>query len=183
MLLESRFYRVGLHSQSELKKDEKMSVYEFQAKRNNGQLQSLSEYQDKVLLIVNTASSCGLTPQYEGLQALYKTYHEQGLEVLAFPCNQFGGQEARSNAEIKDFCDLTFNIGFPLFEKIDVNGEHTPPLFTYLKQAAPGILGSKSVKWNFTKFLVSREGKVLKRFAPNVKPKAMIRDIEKALNA
>jgi len=158
-----------------------MSVYEFEAKLNNGQSQPLADYQDKVLLIINTASNCGFTPQYEGLQQLYDNYRQQGLEVLAFPCNQFGAQEAGSDDEIKSFCDLTFNISFPLFAKIEVNGDNAHPLYAYLKQQAPGVLGSKSVKWNFTKFLVNRQGEVVKRFAPTVKPAELSSEIEKLL--
>ena len=158
-----------------------MSVYEYEASLNNGQVQSLEQYKDKVLLIVNTASKCGFTPQYEGLQQLYTKYQDQGLEILAFPCNQFASQEAGDDAEIKQFCDLTFNISFPLFAKIEVNGEQTHPLYRYLKQEATGVLGSQAVKWNFTKFLVNRQGKVLKRYAPATKPEALVKDIEQAL--
>ena len=157
------------------------AIYQFNALNNKKEIVELKDYQNKVMLIVNTASACGFTPQYEGLQSLYSEYQTQGLEVLAFPCNQFKQQEKGSNEEIKQFCDLTFNIKFPLFDKIDVNGESTHPLFTFLKAQAPGILGSKSIKWNFTKFLVNRQGEVVKRYAPTTKPESIKADIEKLL--
>jgi glutathione peroxidase len=157
------------------------AIYQFNALNNKKEIVELKDYQNKVILIVNTASACGFTPQYEGLQSLYSEYQTQGLEVLAFPCNQFKQQEKGSNEEIKQFCDLTFNIKFPLFDKIDVNGESTHPLFTFLKAQAPGILGSKSIKWNFTKFLVNRQGQVVKRYAPTTKPESIKADIEKLL--
>lgn len=149
------------------------NIYQFSALDYKQQEQALSVYQGKVLLIVNTASACGFTPQYQGLQSLYEKYQAQGFEVLAFPCNQFKAQEPGSNEEIKQFCDLNFNISFPLFSKIDVNGQNTHPLYQYLKQEAKGIFGSESIKWNFTKFLVSRDGQVLKRFATITKPQAI----------
>jgi glutathione peroxidase len=157
------------------------AIYQFNALNNKKEIVELKDYQNKVMLIVNTASACGFTPQYEGLQSLYSEYQTQGLEVLAFPCNQFKQQEKGSNEEIKQFCDLTFNIKFPLFDKIDVNGDSTHPLFTFLKAQAPGILGSKSIKWNFTKFLVNRQGQVVKRYAPTTKPESIKADIEKLL--
>ncbi|MBL4909967.1 MAG: glutathione peroxidase [Alteromonadaceae bacterium] len=157
------------------------SIYQFDVKNNLGEEVSLEQYQGKTLLIVNTASACGFTPQYQGLQALYEKYQQQGLEILAFPCNQFGKQEKGSNEEIKSFCDLRFNIKFPLFDKVEVNGDNAHPLYNYLKAQAPGILGSKGIKWNFTKFLINNEGKVIKRFAPTVKPEALTADIEKLL--
>jgi glutathione peroxidase len=153
------------------------SLYQFNVNNNQGQSVSLSTYQDKVLLIVNTASNCGFTPQYQGLQALYEKYQDQGFEVLAFPCNQFKQQEQGDDQQIKQFCDLHFNIKFPLFSKIEVNGAQAHPLFQYLKQQAPGLLGSKSIKWNFTKFLINRQGEVLKRFAPTTKPAAIEQQI------
>ncbi len=156
------------------------NIYQFSAKNNNETV-LLSEFSNKVLLIVNTASECGFTPQYEGLQKLYADLGPQGFEVLAFPCNQFKQQENGSNEEIKQFCDLHFNIKFPLFDKIEVNGDNAHPLFNYLKQQAPGILSSKSIKWNFTKFLVSRHGEVIKRYAPTTKPETIAADIEKLL--
>lgn len=157
------------------------TIYDYGAVLNNGKEVSMQDYQGKVLLIVNTASACGLTPQYEGLQELYKKYQQQGLEVLAFPCNQFKEQEKGSAEEIKNFCDLNFNISFPLFSKIDVNGENTHPLFVYLKDQARGFLWSKKIKWNFNKFLVGRDGKVIKRFAPITKPADIASSIEKLL--
>lgn len=157
------------------------NIYQFSALNNDGSTVDLSTYQDKVVLIVNTASDCGFTPQYKGLQELYQKHQSQGLEVLAFPCNQFKQQEQGSNEEIKKFCDLRFNIKFPLFSKIDVNGENAHPLFDYLKSQAPGILGSKGIKWNFTKFLVNKEGQVVKRYAPTTKPQDIETDIEKLL--
>ena len=159
----------------------KENIYKFSAIDNKGETVEIAHYKNKVMLIVNTASDCGFTPQYKGLQDLYHKHQAQGLEVLAFPCNQFKQQEKGSNEEIKQFCDLRFNIKFPLFSKIDVNGDNTHPLFDFLKSQAPGILGSKGIKWNFTKFLVSKEGKVIKRYAPTTKPEAIEADIEKLL--
>jgi glutathione peroxidase len=156
-------------------------IYQFSVKDNADENIELSSYKNKVMLIVNTASDCGFTPQYKGLQELYQKHQPQGLEILAFPCNQFKQQEKGSNEEIKQFCDLRFNIKFPLFSKIDVNGENAHPLFDFLKSQAPGILGSKGIKWNFTKFLVTKEGKVVKRYAPTTKPEAIESDIEKLL--
>lgn len=157
------------------------NVYQFSATDNKNNDLPLSNFSDKVLLIVNTASGCGLTPQYEGLQKLHSELSQQGFEILAFPCNQFKQQESGTNEEIQQFCDLNFNIKFPLFDKIEVNGDNTHPLFSYLKQQAPGILGSKSIKWNFTKFLVNRRGEVIKRYAPTTKPEALIADIKNLL--
>jgi len=156
-------------------------IYQFSAQNNVGDTIELASYKNKVMLIVNTASDCGFTTQYKGLQDLYQKHQAQGLEVLAFPCNQFKQQEKGSDAEIKQFCDLRFNIKFPLFSKIDVNGENTHPLFDFLKSQATGLLGSRSIKWNFTKFLVNKEGKVIKRYAPTTKPEAIESDIEKLL--
>lgn len=158
-----------------------MSIYDYKVKNNKNEEVDLSNYKNKVLLIVNTASKCGFTPQYAGLEDLYKKYKDQGLEVLAFPCNQFGAQEPGSNEEIASFCDLQFNISFPLFDKVDVNGSTTHPLYEYLKEQAPGLLGSKKVKWNFTKFLVSKDGTIITRFAPTSKPEALEQDIKKLL--
>jgi glutathione peroxidase len=157
------------------------SIYQFDAINNRGESVALSDFKGKVLLIVNTASACGFTPQYAGLEDLYKEYQAQGLEVLAFPCNQFGKQEKGSNDEIKGFCDLNFNISFPLMDKIEVNGDDTHPLYEYLKKSAPGILGSKNIKWNFTKFLVNKQGEVVKRYAPTTKPAQLVNDINKLL--
>lgn len=157
------------------------TLYHFNLTLNNGQQTTLEPYQGKVLLIVNTASKCGFTPQYEGLQRLYSTYHAQGLVVLGFPCDQFGHQEPGSDEEIEQFCSLNFNVNFPLFQKIDVNGSQASPLYTFLKSEAPGVLGSKGIKWNFTKFLVDKNGKVIKRYAPTTKPTDIITDIEALL--
>lgn len=158
-----------------------MSIYDFSAKRLNGEEQSLADYQGKVLLIVNTASKCGFTPQYDELQQLYRKYRDRGLEILAFPCNQFGLQEPGTAEEIATFCDLKYNVRFPLFDKINVNGADAHPLYKYLKQAAPGVLNSEAIKWNFTKFLVDTNGNVIKRFAPKDKPLALAEDIEALL--
>ena len=133
------------------------------------------------MLVVNTASKCGFTPQYEGLEALYKKYKDQGFVVLGFPCNQFGRQEPGSESDIEDFCQLNYGVSFPMFAKIDVNGDDADPLFKYLKSSQKGILGSEKIKWNFTKFLVNRDGKVIARFASTVKPENLIKDIEKLL--
>ena len=157
------------------------NIYQFSAQNYKNETIELDQFTDKVLLIVNTASNCGFTPQYEGLQKLYSQLSPQGFEVLAFPCNQFKQQESGTNEEIKQFCNLHFNIEFPLFNKIEVNGDNTHPLFIYLKQNAPGILGSKSIKWNFTKFLVNRQGEVVKRYAPTTKPEDISEDINKLL--
>lgn len=156
------------------------TAFDFTAKDITGTQQDLAQYNGKTLLIVNTASKCGFTPQYAGLQKLYDEYHEKGLEVLGFPCNQFGAQEPGAEAEIASFCDLTYGVSFPMFAKVDVNGENAAPLFEHLKKAAPGLLGSEGVKWNFTKFLVSPDGTV-KRFAPQDAPALLAKDIEKAL--
>jgi len=156
-------------------------IYGLSAKSIVGEDVSLEDYRGKVLLIVNTASKCGFTPQYKGLEALYEQYKEQGLEILGFPCNQFGNQEPGDSGEISGFCERNFGVTFPLFEKIDVNGDDAHPLFVHLKQEAPGLLGSKSVKWNFTKFLVGRDGEVVKRFAPKDKPQALASAVEALL--
>jgi glutathione peroxidase len=147
----------------------------------HGKPQSLSRYKDKVLLIVNTASQCGFTPQYKGLEALYKKMHARGLEVLGFPCNQFGAQEPGSEEEIESFCEVNYGVTFPMFAKIDVNGKNAAPLYEYLKTSRPGLLGSEAIKWNFTKFLVDRKGRVVERYAPKVEPEAIAADIEKLL--
>ena len=157
------------------------TIYPYKAENNKNEFIEMSTFANKVLLIVNTASNCGFTPQYQGLQNLYSKYQPQGFEVLAFPCNQFKQQESGSNEEIKQFCDLHFNITFSLFNKVDVNGRNAHPLFNHLKQHAKGLLGSKSIKWNFTKFLVNREGEVIKRYAPTTKPEAIASDIENLL--
>ena len=154
------------------------TVMDFSAVLANGQTQDLSDYEGKVLLIVNTASKCGFTPQYTGLETLHQTYGERGFSVLAFPCNQFGGQEPGSEEEIQSFCDLNYQTSFPLFSKIEVNGAASHPLYAHLKEQAPGVLGSKRIKWNFTKFLVNQQGDVVKRYAPSTKPETIAGDIE-----
>ncbi len=153
----------------------------FSAERLGGEHVALDEYAGQVLLIVNTASRCGFTPQYAGLEALYQQYHALGLSILGFPCNQFGAQEPGSADEIAQFCTLNFGVTFPLFAKVEVNGENAHPLFTHLKTAAPGLLGSTAIKWNFTKFLVDRSGQVVRRYAPTDTPERIAKDIEKLL--
>jgi glutathione peroxidase len=157
------------------------SVLDFSAKAIDGQDVPLQEFAGKVLLIVNTASKCGFTPQYEGLEALHRKYGPLGFEVLGFPCNQFGAQEPGDESEIANFCKLTYDVDFPMFAKIDVNGDTAHPLFKWLKKAAPGLLGSEAIKWNFTKFLVDRGGQVRERFSPTTKPEALGGEIEKLL--
>jgi len=157
------------------------NIYQFDVVDIKGNTVSLSEFKGKTLLIVNTASKCGFTPQYKGLEKLYADYQEKGLVVLGFPCNQFGKQESGSDEEIASFCDLTFQVSFPMYSKIEVNGDNAAPLYNYLKSEAPGLLGSKSVKWNFTKFLINSEGKVLKRFAPKDTPESIEKEIAKLL--
>ncbi|HEK9103029.1 glutathione peroxidase [Bacillus pfraonensis] len=158
-----------------------MTVYNFSAKTINGEEKSLREYEGKVLLIVNVASKCGFTPQYKGLQGIYEKYKEQGFEILGFPCNQFGGQEPGTEEEITSFCELNYGVSFPMFAKVDVKGDDAHPLYTYMTDQAPGILGMKAVKWNFTKFLIGRDGKVIDRFAPQTKPEELGKEIEKVL--
>jgi glutathione peroxidase len=157
------------------------TVYDFTVTTNMGLPKSLADYRGKVLLIVNTASKCGFTPQYAGLQTLYDTYRDRGFEVLGFPCNQFGQQEPGTNEEIQSFCQVNYGVTFPMFDKIDVNGSDEHPLYKQLKSAAPGALGLKVIKWNFTKFLVDAEGKVVNRFEPNADPEQIIPDIEALL--
>lgn len=157
------------------------TIYDFEVQAADGQLQSMDAYRGKLLLIVNTASRCGFTPQYAGLEALYRKYGEQGLVVLGFPCNQFAGQEPGDMAEIQSFCSLTYDVSFPLFAKVEVNGSNTAPLFRYLKAAAPGLLGSTVIKWNFTKFLVGRDGTVLSRYAPTTTPEQLEATIKNLL--
>ena len=157
------------------------TVTDFSATLSNGNEVALGDYAGKVLLIVNTASKCGFTPQYTGLESLQKTYSANGFSVLAFPCNQFGGQEPGTEQEIESFCDLNYQTSFPLFSKIEVNGASSHPLFAHLKSEAPGVLGSQRIKWNFTKFLVNQQGEVVKRYAPSTKPEAIAKDIEALL--
>ncbi|MEH7513240.1 glutathione peroxidase [Gottfriedia acidiceleris] len=160
-----------------------MSIYDFEVKDSKGEEVSLSNYKDKVVIVVNTASACGYTPQYKDLQALYEEYKEDGLEILGFPCNQFMNQEPGSNEEIQSFCELNFGVTFPVFAKIDVNGDKADPLFKYLSSKAPGIMGLKSIKWNFTKFIIDKNGEVIERFAPQTNPQEMRATIEKLLKA
>ena len=157
------------------------SIYDFKATQLNGTEASLNEYRNKVLLIVNTASRCGFTPQYQGLEDLYQKYHNQGLEILGFPCNQFGQQEPGNAEEISAFCSKNYGVSFPMFAKIDVNGAQAHPLFRYIKEQAKGLLGSKCIKWNFTKFLVDQQGNVVARYGSITKPESLIPTIEKLL--
>jgi len=160
-----------------------MGIYDFKAKTIDGREQSLADYRGQALLIVNTASGCSFTPQYKGLEQLYEAYKDQRFAVLGFPCNQFGNQESGSESDIKSFCEMNFGVRFPLFAKIDVKGPKAHPLYKYLIQEKPGFLGLKDIKWNFTKFLVDKNGKVVKRYGPTVKPAAITSDIEKLLKA
>jgi len=160
---------------------EPRTIADFTAKLPNGDEIALSQKLGKVLLVVNTASKCGFTPQYDGLEALWRDYGDKGFEVLAFPCNQFGHQEPGGADEIESFCKVNFGVSFPLFAKIDVNGDDATPLYQWLKAEAPGIVGTKAIKWNFTKFLIDRDGKVVRRYAPTDKPASIARDIEKLL--
>lgn len=146
-----------------------------------GEERSLQDFAGKVVLVVNTASKCGFTPQYQGLEALYQKYRERGFEILGFPCNQFGGQEPGDSAAIGSFCERNYGVTFPLFAKVDVNGDNAHPLFRHLKYQAPGVFGSESIKWNFTKFLIARDGRVVKRFAPKDKPESLAAAIEALL--
>ena len=157
------------------------TIADFTAKLPNGEEVSLADKAGKVLLVVNTASRCGFTPQYDGLEALYRKFKDKGFEVVAFPCNQFGAQEPGNADEIASFCKLTYDVTFPLMGKVDVNGDGATPLYQWMKDQAPGLMGSKSVKWNFTKFLIGRDGKVVRRYAPTDKPEGIEKDIEKLL--
>ncbi len=157
------------------------TLQDFSATLLTGKTKTLADYLGKVVLVVNTASKCGLTPQYEGLEALFKTYKSQGLEILGFPCNQFGEQEPGAASEIQEFCSINYGVSFTMFDKINVNGEDTHPLFQWLKKDAPGLLGSEAIKWNFTKFLIGRDGKVIERFASTTEPANMSKAIEAAL--
>ena len=156
-------------------------VYDYSVDDIAGTTVKLDKYRGNVLLVVNVASKCGFTPQYTGLEALQQRFHARGFDVLGFPCNQFGGQEPGTGPEIAQFCETSFGVTFPLFAKIDVNGEHAAPLYQFLKSEKPGILGSEAIKWNFTKFLVGRDGQVIKRYAPTDTPEAIAPDIDKAL--
>jgi len=158
-----------------------MSTFDFKADDISGQLIDLTQYKGKVLLIVNTASKCGFTPQYKGLEQVYEQFKDKGAVVLGFPCNQFGSQEPEGEAAIGAFCEKNFGVTFPLFSKVDVNGDGAHPLFQHLKKSAPGLLGTEAIKWNFTKFLVKKDGSVYKRYAPSTKPEELVEDIEKLL--
>ena len=157
-----------------------MNFYELEAKKMNGQMIKMEQYKGNVVLVVNTASKCGLTPQFKELEELYQTYHSKGLEILGVPCNQFAKQDSGSNQEIQEFCQLNYGVTFNMFEKIEVNGAHAHPIYRYLKQEVKGLFGSE-IKWNFTKFLIDRDGNVIKRYAPTVKPSKIANDIEKLL--
>jgi glutathione peroxidase len=157
------------------------NVYEFSAQTLTGKARKMSDFKGSVLLVVNTASKCGFTPQYAGLEALYRKYRDQGLVVLGFPSNQFGEQEPGADTEIAEFCEMNYGVTFPMFAKVDVNGKSAHPLFKYLTSTRKGLLGSEAIKWNFTKFLVGRDGTVLERYAPTTKPEDIAGDIEKAL--
>ncbi len=154
-----------------------MSVLDYDVKTIDGDMVNLTQYTGKVLLIVNTASKCGFTPQYEGLEELYRKYKDKGFEILGFPCNQFKSQEPGDTKEIKEFCRLTYGVSFPMFAKIEVNGDNTDPFYQELKKTAPGVLGTKAIKWNFTKFLISRDGEKVTRYAPATTPESLEEDI------
>lgn len=157
------------------------TIYDFEAKNISGESVSLDIYKGKTLLIVNVASKCGFTPQYKEMEEIYREYKDQGLEILAFPCNQFGAQEPGDALEIQNFCNLNYDVSFPLFSKVDVNGDDAAPVYNFLKESLPGILGSKAVKWNFTKFLVDKNGVPHARYAPTDKPKDILKDIKEIL--
>lgn len=157
-----------------------MKFYDFKARKMNGQEVSMEDYKGKVVLVVNTASKCGLTPQFEELEALYKEYKDQGLEILGFPCNQFAKQDSETNEEIHSFCQLNYGVSFNMFEKIEVNGKNAHPLYKFLKNEKGGVMGNE-IKWNFTKFIIDREGNVIKRYAPVVKPNKIENDIKELL--
>jgi glutathione peroxidase len=177
----SKFILILIFLTTLLLGENQMSIYDFSAKDINNQEVSFQKYKNRVLLIVNVASQCGYTNQYEGLQKLHENYFDKGLSVLGFPCNQFLGQEPGTQEEIKSFCSLNYGVSFELFSKIDVNGDNTHPLYVYLKHNATGILNSEAIKWNFTKFLVNKEGKVVKRYAPATKPEEIENDIKELL--
>ena len=160
---------------------EPTTIADFRVRKPNGETIDLADKQGKVLLVVNTASKCGFTPQYDGLEKLWQDYGGKGFEVLAFPCNQFGAQEPGTADEIESFCKVNFGLSFPLLAKIEVNGDNADPLYDWLKKEAPGVLGTKAIKWNFTKFLIGRDGRVVRRYAPTDKPESIAGDIEKLL--
>jgi glutathione peroxidase len=160
-----------------------MNIYDFQANLLDGTPADLSRWRGQVLLIVNTASECGFTPQYAGLEQLYRQYKDRGLAVLGFPCNQFGKQEPGTEAEIGAFCEKNYGVSFPMFAKVDVNGDAAHPLYKHLKEQAPGVLGTQGIKWNFTKFLIGKDGSVVKRYAPQTKPEEIAADIDNLLGS
>ena len=160
-----------------------MSIYDFTVQARDGSDVSLADYKGKVLVVVNTASKCGFTPQFEGLQSLYDEYHDAGLEIIGFPCNQFRNQDPGTNDEIAEFCQLNYGVTFPMMAKIDVKGADAAPVFKWLTDEAPGFLGSKGIKWNFTKFLIGRDGEVIKRFGPKDDPESMRKAINEALES
>ncbi|CAA0101475.1 Hydroperoxy fatty acid reductase gpx1 [BD1-7 clade bacterium] len=157
------------------------NVHDFTCKTINGEDQPLKDFSGKIMVVVNTASKCGLTPQFKGLESLYEKYKDQGVVVLGFPCNQFANQDPGSETDIAEFCQMNYGVSFPMFAKINVNGSGADPLYNHLKEEAPGLLGSKGIKWNFTKFLVDQNGKVIKRYAPSDQPEKMEADINKLL--
>ena len=157
------------------------SVHDFSCATPGGKKKALGDYKGKVLLVVNTASKCGFTPQFAGLEAMYERHKDEGFEILGFPCNQFGKQDPGSNDEIMEFCQLNYGVSFPMFGKIEVNGSGADPLYQFLKKEAPGALGTEGIKWNFTKFLIDAEGRVVKRYAPTDKPEAIEKDVKKLL--
>ena len=161
----------------------KNSFFDYTVKATNGSDYELGQHKGKVTLVVNVASKCGFTPQYKGLEEVYQLEKQKQFTILGFPCNQFGAQEAGTNAEIQQFCSLNYGVSFPVLAKVDVNGDHADPVYSYLKSNAPGLLGTEAIKWNFTKFLVGRDGQVLKRYAPTTEPKDIVKDIEEALKA
>ena len=181
-MLKTIFSLLLILSINTLAKDAPMkTIYDFKVNTIDSKETTLEQYKGKVMLIVNVASKCGYTPQYDGLETLYKKYKEQGLVVLGFPCNQFSSQEPGSEAEIQNFCRVNFGVTFPMFSKINVNGDNTHPLYRYLKSEQPGILGTETIKWNFTKFLVDKEGKVIERFGSSTKPVSLEEEIESLL--
>jgi glutathione peroxidase len=158
------------------------NIYEYSVKNASGDNVDMSQYKGKVVLVVNVASKCGFTPQYKGLEELYKEFKDSGLVILGFPCNQFGAQEPGNESEIQQFCSLTYDVSFPIMSKVNVNGSDSAPIYDFLKSSAPGFLGTEIIKWNFTKFLVGKDGKVIKRYAPNTEPKEITSDIKQALS-
>ncbi len=158
------------------------NFYSFEVKDAAGKQLSLTEHKGKVILVVNVASKCGFTPQYTGLEALYQKYQSQGLVILGFPCNQFGAQESGSDPEIQQFCSLTYNVKFPVYAKVNVNGDDAAPVYSWMKESAPGLLGTEAIKWNFTKFLIDKSGNVFKRYAPQTEPADISKDIESLLS-